>query len=73
MYQMHHIFRDAPWERSGRRLEILVQQARSFMRDRPLRGWHIAKANEAAKSRNFLGLVSEQSLYNLNARTVELE
>ena len=36
-------------------------------------GWHIAQANEAAKHRNFLGLVSEQSLYNLASRTVELE
>jgi aryl-alcohol dehydrogenase-like predicted oxidoreductase len=36
-------------------------------------GWHIAAANETARQRGFLGLVSEQSLYNLNARTVELE
>jgi aryl-alcohol dehydrogenase-like predicted oxidoreductase len=36
-------------------------------------GWQIAQANCIAASRNFLGLVSEQSLYNLNARTVELE
>ena len=36
-------------------------------------GWHIAQANEAAKHRHFMGLVSEQSLYNLNARMIELE
>ncbi len=36
-------------------------------------GWHIATAQQEASKRNFLGLVSEQSLYNLNARTVELE
>jgi len=36
-------------------------------------GWHIAQANEAAGARKFMGLVSEQSLYNLNARMVELE
>ena len=30
-------------------------------------GWHIAQANEAARRRHFLGLVSEQSLYNLGA------
>jgi aryl-alcohol dehydrogenase-like predicted oxidoreductase len=35
--------------------------------------WHIVQANERAARRNFLGLVSEQSLYNLAARTVELE
>src|ERR1051325_784183 len=36
-------------------------------------GLHIALAQAAAEKRNFLGLVSEQSLYNLNARTIELE
>ncbi len=36
-------------------------------------GWHLAQAQEAARSRHFLGLVSEQSLYNLNERMVELE
>ncbi len=36
-------------------------------------GLHIAQAQFAAEKRNFLGLVSEQSLYNLNARMVELE
>jgi aryl-alcohol dehydrogenase-like predicted oxidoreductase len=35
--------------------------------------WHIVKANEAAARRGSLGLVSEQSLYNLNARMIELE
>ena len=36
-------------------------------------GWHIAASQEAARRRNAYGLVSEQSLYNLEARTVELE
>jgi aryl-alcohol dehydrogenase-like predicted oxidoreductase len=36
-------------------------------------GWHLAQANEAARRRIFLGFVSEQSLYNLMERTVELE
>jgi aryl-alcohol dehydrogenase-like predicted oxidoreductase len=36
-------------------------------------GWHIAQANEVAKARHSLGLVSEQSIYHLNARTIELE
>ena len=35
--------------------------------------WNIAQANEIAKQRHFLGLVSEQSLYNLAHRTIELE
>jgi NDP-hexose C3-ketoreductase / dTDP-4-oxo-2-deoxy-alpha-D-pentos-2-ene 2,3-reductase len=36
-------------------------------------GWHIAQAQEAAGHQQMFGLVSEQSLYNLAARTVELE
>ena len=36
-------------------------------------GWKIAQVNEAAASRRRLGLVSEQSLYNLIERRAELE
>lgn len=36
-------------------------------------GWDIATAQCAASSRNMLGLASEQSLYNLTQRTIELE
>ena len=36
-------------------------------------GWHVARAQETAHARHALGLVSEQSLYNLSARSVELE
>ena len=36
-------------------------------------GWHLATAQEAARKRDYTGLVSEQSLYNLLARTIELE
>jgi aryl-alcohol dehydrogenase-like predicted oxidoreductase len=36
-------------------------------------GWHIAKAQAEANKRNYTGLVSEQSIYNLFERTVELE
>jgi len=36
-------------------------------------GWHIADAQAAAARRNLMGLVSEQSLYNLIVRDIELE
>ena len=36
-------------------------------------GWQIATAQGVAASRHFMGLVSEQSVYNLAARTIELE
>ena len=55
-------------------MERLVQQGKVvYVGSSNFAGWHIARANEAAGRRHFLGLVSEQSLYNLNARMVELE
>ena len=36
-------------------------------------GWHIAQAQAAAADRHFTGLVSEQSIYNLLVRDIELE
>lgn len=72
LYQMHHIWREAPWEEIWQAMELLVQQGKViYVGSSNFAGWHIARANEIAKQRNFLGLVSEQSLYNLNARTIE--
>ncbi|MCX7800495.1 MAG: aldo/keto reductase [Fimbriimonadales bacterium] len=74
LYQMHHIWREASWDEVWEGLELLVQQGKVlYVGSSNFAGWHIAQANEAAKRRNFLGLVSEQSLYNLNARFVELD
>ncbi len=74
LYQMHHIDRSAPWDEVWQAMESLVAAGKiTYVGSSNFAGWHIAQANEAAKSRNFLGLVSEQSLYNLAARTVELE
>jgi aryl-alcohol dehydrogenase-like predicted oxidoreductase len=74
LYQMHHVDRDAPWDEVWEAMETLVAQGKIiYVGSSNFAGWHIAKANEAAKSRHFLGLVSEQSLYNLMSRTIELE
>ncbi len=74
IYQMHHIARDTPWEETWQGMEQLVREGKIlYAASSNFAGWHIAQANEAAARRNFLGLVSEQSLYNLNARMVELE
>jgi aryl-alcohol dehydrogenase-like predicted oxidoreductase len=74
LYQMHHVWREAPWEEIWQAMELLVQQGKViYVGSSNFAGWHIAQANEAAKARHLLGLVSEQSLYNLNARTVELD
>src|SRR5262249_38396304 len=74
LYQMHHIDRDTPWDEIWQAMEMLVAQGKVlYVGSSNFAGWHIAQANEAAKARHFLGLVSEQSLYNLASRTIELE
>jgi aryl-alcohol dehydrogenase-like predicted oxidoreductase len=74
IYQMHHIDRGSPWEEIWEAFEVLRFQGKVlYFGSSNFAGWHIARAQELARQRNFMGLVSEQSLYNLNARTVELE
>jgi aryl-alcohol dehydrogenase-like predicted oxidoreductase len=74
LYQMHHIDREAPWEEIWQAMEVLVQQGKVlYVGSSNFAGWHIARAQEAARSRRFMGLVSEQSLYNLKDRMIELE
>jgi aryl-alcohol dehydrogenase-like predicted oxidoreductase len=74
LYQMHHVDRLTPWQEIWQAMEILVQQGKvTYVGSSNFAGWDIATAQCAAAARHFLGLVSEQSLYNLTARTVELE
>ncbi|MEE9212016.1 MAG: aldo/keto reductase [Phycisphaeraceae bacterium] len=74
LYQMHHIDRGTPWEELWQAMEQLVRQGKVlYVGSSNFAGWHIATANQAAASRHFMGLVSEQSLYNLSARMIELE
>jgi aryl-alcohol dehydrogenase-like predicted oxidoreductase len=74
LYQMHHIDRCTPWEEIWQAMDRLIQQGKvSYIGSSNFAGWHIATAQSAANSRHFLGLVSEQSLYNLTQRAIELE
>jgi len=74
LYQFHHVDRTAPWEEIWEACQVLVQQGKVvYVGSSNFGGWHIAQAQEQARNRHFMGLVSEQSLYNLNARTIELE
>jgi aryl-alcohol dehydrogenase-like predicted oxidoreductase len=74
LYQMHHVDRNTPWEEIWQAMEQLVREGKVlYVGSSNFAGWHIAQANEAAKKRNFMGLVSEQSLYNLSERSVEME
>jgi aryl-alcohol dehydrogenase-like predicted oxidoreductase len=74
LYQFHHIDRLTPWEEIWQAMEVAVQQGKIlYAGSSNFAGWHIAKAQAEAQRRNFVGLVSEQSIYNLIERTVELE
>jgi aryl-alcohol dehydrogenase-like predicted oxidoreductase len=74
LYQMHHVDRRTPWEEIWQAMERLVATGKIiYVGSSNFAGWHIATANQQARRRNFLGLVSEQSLYNLAERSVELE
>ena len=74
LYQMHHIDRDAWWDEIWEAFEQLKREGKIlYVGSSNFAGWHIARANEIANWRHSLGLASEQSLYNLTARTIELE
>ena len=74
LYQMHHIDRDTPWDEIWEAMEVLRFQGKVlYVGSSNFAGWHLAQAQAAAARRNFLGLVSEQSIYNLFRRDIERE
>ena len=74
LYQMHHIDRTAPVDEIWQAMDRLIAQGKiTYVGSSNFPGWKIAQVNEAAASRRRLGLVSEQSLYNLIERRAELE
>ena len=74
LYQMHHVDRSTPWEEIWEAMDVLRTQGKIiYVGSSNFAGWHIAQAQDTARRRPSFGLVSEQSLYNLAARTVELE
>ena len=74
LYQMHHIDRHTGWDEIWEAMEVLRTQGKIlYVGSSNFAGWHIAQAQEAAARRNFMGLVSEQSIYNLIVRNIERE
>jgi aryl-alcohol dehydrogenase-like predicted oxidoreductase len=74
LYQMHHVDRTTPWEEIWQAMDLLVTQGKVvYVGSSNFAAWHIAAANEAARRRDTFGLISEQSLYNLKTRSIELE
>jgi len=74
LYQMHHIDRETPWDEIWQAMEQLVREGKViYVGSSNFAGWQIAQAQCAAVAHHFMGLVSEQSYYNLSVRTIELE
>jgi aryl-alcohol dehydrogenase-like predicted oxidoreductase len=74
LYQMHHIDRDTPWEEIWQAMEQLIREGKViYVGSSNFPAWGIAQAQCTAAARHLLGLVSEQSLYNLSNRQIELE
>ncbi|HET8720602.1 MAG TPA: aldo/keto reductase [Nitrospira sp.] len=74
LYQMHHVDRQTPWDEIWQAMEQLVREGKVlYVGTSNFAGWQLAQGQELARSRHGFGIVSEQSLYNLNERTIELE
>lgn len=74
LYQFHHIDRTAPMDEIWQAVDRLIAQGKIiYAGSSNFPGWKIAQACETAKAGHRLGLVAEQSLYNLVERRAELE
>jgi len=74
VYQFHHVDRETPWDEIWQAMATAVAQGKIlYAGSSNFAGWHIATAQAEAHRLNFTGLVSEQSIYNLLSRDIELE
>jgi NDP-hexose C3-ketoreductase / dTDP-4-oxo-2-deoxy-alpha-D-pentos-2-ene 2,3-reductase len=74
LYQMHHIDRAAPPEEIWQAMDRLIAQGKiTYVGTSNFPGWKIVQMSERARAAHRLGLVCEQSLYNLIERRAELE
>ncbi|MGV8846734.1 aldo/keto reductase [Tessaracoccus sp.] len=74
LYQFHHVDRDTPWDEIWQAIDVAITQGKIlYAGSSNFAGWHIAQAQAAATNRHSVGLSSEQSIYNLLVRDIELE
>ncbi len=74
LYQLHHIDRECPMDEMWEAMETLQRQGKVvYVGSSNFAGWDVAHASMAARMRGNRGLASEQSVYNLNNRMIELE
>src|ERR1700681_4171045 len=74
LYQMHHVDRDCPWDETWQAFAQLGNQGKVvYVGSSDFAGWDIATACQEASKRGLTGLSSEQSIYHLKNRMLELE
>lgn len=74
MVRPQHLKQNTRWDEIWQAMEVLVQQGKVlYTASSNFAGWNIAQACETANARHFLGLIAEQTQYNLNSRIPELE
>ncbi|MBS3944306.1 MAG: aldo/keto reductase, partial [Melioribacter sp.] len=74
LYQMHHIDRNSPWDEIYQAMDQLVAEGKViYVGSSNFAAWNLAEAFYKAQERHSLGIVSEQSIYSLRNRHIELE
>lgn len=74
LYQFHHVDRTTPWDEIWQAIDVAITQGKIlYAGSSNFAGWHIATAQATARERGLFGLVSEQSIYNLANRSIEVE
>jgi aryl-alcohol dehydrogenase-like predicted oxidoreductase len=71
---MHHVDRNVQWDEIWEAFETFVKAGRlDYVGSSKFTGWEMMKAQEAARKRNFMGLICEQHRYDMLYRGAELE
>jgi aryl-alcohol dehydrogenase-like predicted oxidoreductase len=74
LYQMHHVDHACPWDETWHAFDNLAKQGKIvYVGSSNFAGWDIATACQEATRRGLPGLASEQSIYHLDNRMIELE
>ncbi|MFP4165624.1 MAG: aldo/keto reductase [Opitutales bacterium] len=74
LYQLHHIDRDCPMDELWEAMDVLQSQGKIvYAGSSNFAGWDVATACMAAQAKGKQGLVTEQSVYNLDNRAIEAE
>lgn len=74
LFQFHHIDRSTPWDEIWQAIDVAISQGKVlYVGSSNFAGWHLAQAQASAERAGLIGLQSEQSLYNLIIRDIELE